>query len=79
MDSVCPRDLLMRLLIAFIALAGVSAGALGYFASNGKGQSGKRKIFIGLNDSSATLQNKTGSYCEDKCCDEDELENQDPT
>ncbi|MAD22600.1 MAG: hypothetical protein CMO69_06635 [Verrucomicrobiales bacterium] len=69
----------MRLLVALLALAGVSVGALGYFAFNGKSQSGNRINLIGINDSSATSVINTDSSCKSKCCDEKELETKDPS
>ena len=60
----------MRLLIAFLVLAGISVGALGYFASSSKTQ---RTVGENLNrvDYSAGLiqTNKTNTVCKKKCCD----------
>ena len=72
------RDLSMRLLVAFLILAGVSVGALGYFAFNGQTQSGKRTNLIGIYGSSENMPISTGSCCKKKCCDE-ELDNKNPT
>ena len=72
------RDLYMRLLVAFLILAGVSVGALGYFAFNGQTQSGKRTNLIGIYGSSENMPISTGSCCKKKCCDE-ELDNENPT
>ena len=85
MQKVCIKMLFileifpMRLLIAFLALAGVTVGAFGYFAFNGKTQNSKRTNFFGINANSATSQIKTNTCCKEKCCDEEELENQNPT
>ena len=68
----------MRLLVAFLILAGVSVGALGYFAFNGQPQSGKRTNLIGIYGSSENMPISTGSCCKKKCCDE-ELDNENPT
>ena len=68
----------MRLLVAFLILAGVSVGALGYFAFNGQSQSSKRTNLIGIYGSSENMPISTGSCCKKKCCDE-ELDNENPT
>ena len=60
----------MRLLIAFLVLAGISVGALGYLSSNSKtqGTSGENLNRVdyraGLNQ-----LNKTNTVCNMKCCD----------
>ena len=85
MQKVCIKMLFileifpMRLLVAFLALAGVTVGAFGYFAFNGKTQNSKRTNFIGINANSATSLIKTNTCCKEKCCDEEKPEIENPT
>ena len=60
----------MRLLIAFLVLAGISAGALGYFASSTKTQRTGGENLNGVDYSAGLIQtNKTNTVCMKKCCD----------
>ena len=60
----------MRLLIAFLVLAGISVGALGYFASSSKTQRTGGENLNRVDYSAGLIQtNKTITVCKMKCCD----------
>ena len=60
----------MRLLIAFLVLAGISVGTLGYLASSSKTQRTGGENLNRVDDSSGLIQtNKTNTVCKKKCCD----------
>ena len=60
----------MRLLIAFLVLAGISVGALGYLSSNSKTQGTSGENLNRVDYSAGLIQtNKTNTVCKMKCCD----------
>ena len=70
LSAVCHKLHDMRLLIAFLVLAGISVGALGYLASNSKTQGIKGANHNRVDDSAALSQiNKANPVCKNKCCD----------
>ena len=60
----------MRLLIAFLVLAGFSVGALGYLSSGIKTQGSSGENLNRVDYSAGLIQtNKTNTVCKNKCCD----------
>ena len=60
----------MRLLIAFLVLAGISVGALGYLSSGIKTEGTSGENLNRVYYSEVLIQtNKTNTVCKMKCCD----------